>query len=85
MHWIEQVTGWNPDGGNGSLESALTVALVGFLLMLGCLLVIERNARKLGRAGIENLTSTLRGGSVGGFFDSASRQWRDRGQDSDSA
>jgi len=44
MHWIEQVTGWNPDGGNGSLESALTVALVGFLLMLA--LGVRRRASR---------------------------------------
>ncbi len=68
-----------------TFTQVLVLGMVGFLLMLGCLLVIERNARKLGRAGIENLTSTLRGGSVGGFFDSASRRWRDRGQDGDSA
>ena len=55
------------------------LGFVGFLIMLGSLLVIERNARKLGRAGMENLTSTLREGSVGGFFDSASRRWRERG------
>ena len=55
------------------------LGFTGFLVMLGSLLVIERNARKLGRAGMENLTATLRGGSVGGFFDSASRRWRERG------
>jgi hypothetical protein len=64
-----------------TFTQVLVLGFAGFLLMLGCLLVIERNARKLGRAGIENLTSTLRDGSVGGFFDSASRRWRDRGQD----
>src|SRR4029078_11511913 len=29
---------------------------IGFLIMLGCLLVIERNVRKLGRAGLQTLT-----------------------------
>src|SRR4051794_2756342 len=30
--------------------------ILGFAIMLGCLLIIERNVRKLGRAGMQNLT-----------------------------
>jgi hypothetical protein len=26
--WIEELTGWDPDGGNGSLEIALAVGLL---------------------------------------------------------
>jgi hypothetical protein len=26
--WIEELTGWDPDGGNGSLEVALAVGLL---------------------------------------------------------
>ena len=33
--------------------------------MLACLLVIERNVRKLGKAGMQNLTGSMRGGSLG--------------------
>ena len=45
------------------------VALIGFLIMLGCLLVIERNVRKLGRAGMQTLTGGWRasGGLPGGY------------------
>ena len=43
----------------------LLLGVVGFLVMLGCLLVIERNVRKLGKAGLENLTSSMRGVSAG--------------------
>ena len=58
--------------------SSWVLGFLGFLIMLSCLLVIERNARKLGKAGVETLTSSLREGSVGGFFGNASNRWRDR-------
>jgi len=51
---------------------------IGFLIMLGCLLVIERNVRKLGKAGMQNLTGSLRGGSLGGLLGTTSRRWRER-------
>ena len=56
----------------------LIFGVLGFLVMLGCLLVIERNVRKLGKAGMQNLTGSLRGGSLGGIVDSTSRRWRER-------
>jgi hypothetical protein len=55
------------------------VALLGFLVMLGCLLVIERNVRKLGRAGLQSLTGGWRaGGGIRGFFGDTGRAWRER-------
>jgi Na+-translocating ferredoxin:NAD+ oxidoreductase RnfD subunit len=57
--------------------STTWLAIVGFLVMLGCSLVIERNARKLGRAGMQSLTSSVRGGALTRIFgDGAS--WRDK-------
>lgn len=56
----------------------LALGVVGFLVMLGCLLVIERNVRKLGKAGMANVTGSLPGGSLGGLFGSTSRRWRER-------
>ncbi|MSV41168.1 MAG: DUF3040 domain-containing protein, partial [Actinobacteria bacterium] len=38
-----------------TFTSVLALGLVGFLVMLFCLLVIERNARKMGRAGMESI------------------------------
>lgn len=61
-----------------TFTKVLLLGFAGFLVMLGSLLVIERNARKLGRAGMANLTSSVRGGSIGGVFESASRRWRER-------
>jgi hypothetical protein len=67
-----------------TFTTSLLVGFIGFLVMLGSLLVIERNARKLGRAGMDTLTSSWRSGSVGGFFGSASRRMRDRWRRDDS-
>jgi hypothetical protein len=67
-----------------TFTSTLVLGFIGFLVMLGSLLVIERNARKLGRAGMETLTASWRGGSLGGFFGSASRRMRDRWHRDDS-
>ena len=56
----------------------LYVAFAGFLVMLACLLVIERNVRKLGRAGLQSITGGWRaGGGVRGFFSDTGRAWRD--------
>jgi hypothetical protein len=57
----------------------LFVAFAGFLVMLGCLFVIERNVRKLGRAGLQSLTGGWRtGGGIRGFFGDTGRAWRER-------
>ena len=50
-----------------TFTTVLALAVVGFLVMLFCLLVIERNVRKVGRAGLESSTGTLRGGSLEGY------------------
>jgi hypothetical protein len=57
---------------------ALLLGVVGFLVMLGCLLVIERNVRKLGKAGLESLTGSVRGGALKNVFGNAGRRWRER-------
>lgn len=43
-----------------SFASHLIVGFVGFLLMLGSALVFERNLRKLGRAGWQDMTKSVR-------------------------
>lgn len=43
-----------------TLAVSFLLAFVGFLIMLASALVIERNARKMGRAGLESVTSSLR-------------------------
>ena len=58
---------------------------IGFLIMLGCLLVIERNVRKLGRAGMQSLTGGFKSsGGMKGIFGETGRAWRDRFRRDDS-
>ncbi len=64
--------------------STTWLAIVGFLVMLGCSLVMERNARKLGRAGMQSLTSSLRGGSLTRFLGDGAH-WRDKFRRDDNA
>jgi|SRR5262245_13049451 hypothetical protein len=55
------------------------LGVLGFFVMLGCLLQIERHVRKLGKAGMETLTSGWRGtGGLGGVFGEKGRAWRER-------
>ena len=57
---------------------------VGFLAMLACLLIIERNVRKMGKAGIDSLTQSLRSGSLGGPFGDFGKRFRERWHRDDS-
>ena len=50
----------------------------GFLVMLVALLFIERNARRVGRAGIGQMTQTMRGGGLRNAVGSRMRQRFDR-------
>jgi len=61
-----------------TFTSATAVAVGGFLVMLAALLVIERNLRKVGKAGLESLTGSMRSGALGNLFGSSDRPWRDR-------
>ena len=50
----------------------------GFLIMLVAALVFERNARRLGKAGVQQITQNLRGGSVREYFGAQGQRMRDR-------
>ena len=54
------------------------LAFGGFLVMLVAAVIFERNARRLGKAGVEQITQNLRGGSVREYFGSTSQRMRDR-------
>jgi hypothetical protein len=66
-----------------TFTSVLALGIVGFLIMLGCLLVVERNVRMMGRAGLESLTGSLHGGVLKGTLGNASQRWRERWQRND--
>jgi hypothetical protein len=63
----------------------LIAGVIGFAVMLGCLIIIERNVRKLGRAGMASLTGGLKGtGGLRGFFGERGKAWRERFRRDDS-
>ena len=43
-----------------SLSTSYLVAFGGFLVMLGCALYFERNLRKLGKAGLDHVTRSIK-------------------------
>jgi hypothetical protein len=61
-----------------SLSTSYWISFVGFLVMLGCALVFERNLRKLGRAGIDQLSRSIRAAGLRDALGGASRKMRDR-------
>ena len=60
------------------LSTSYLLAFGGFLLMLGSVLMFERNARKLGRAGIDQMTHSMRGGTLRDAVGGAGARMRDR-------
>lgn len=59
-------------------ESSFVVAFAGFLAMLACALWFERSLRKLGKAGFDQLTQSMRAGGLRDSFGSAGQRMRDR-------
>jgi hypothetical protein len=61
-----------------TLSTSFWLSFAGFLLMLGSALVFERNLRKLGRAGLEQLTRTVKANGVRDALGGAGRRVRER-------
>jgi hypothetical protein len=61
-----------------TFTTTLILGVVGFLVMLGCALAIEHNVRKLGRAGMESLTGSMRNGAIKNMLGNAGSRWRER-------
>jgi len=56
----------------------LLIAFAGFVIMLGCALIFERNLRKMGRAGWQQMTETMRAGNLREYFGDAGNRIRRR-------
>ena len=61
-----------------TLATSVWLAFLGFVGMLASVFVIERNVRKLGRAGIQTLTSGMKPGGLRGVVGDTGRAWRER-------
>jgi hypothetical protein len=61
-----------------TFTTTLILGVVGFLVMLGCALTIEHNVRKLGKAGMESLTGSMRSGALKNVLGNAGSRWRER-------
>ncbi|MGH8990490.1 MAG: DUF3040 domain-containing protein [Acidimicrobiia bacterium] len=68
-----------------SFASSLVLGFAGFLAMLACAFIIERNVRKLGRAGLESLTSQMRSSRLKGMLGDAGDNVRRRFKRGDDA
>lgn len=61
-----------------SLSSHIWLAFGGFLIMLASALIFERNFRKLGKAGIDQLSRNVRGAGLRDALGGAGRKMRGR-------
>lgn len=65
-----------------TLSTSYWLSFVGFLIMLASAWYGEKNLRRVGRAGLQQVTGNARGGSSGnsgrGFFGDAQQRLRDR-------
>ena len=61
-----------------TLSQSFLLAFGGFLVMLASALWFERNARKLGRAGLEQMTHSDRSAGLRDYFGSQGQRMRER-------
>jgi hypothetical protein len=61
-----------------TLSVHVLLAFTGFLMMLACAFVIERNARAMGRAGLAHVTSSMRAAKIGERLGGAGERMRHR-------
>jgi len=61
-----------------TLSVSFLLAFGGFLIMLVSALAAERNARRMGKAGINQITQSMRTAGLRDYFGSSSQRMRDR-------
>ena len=60
------------------LSTSFVLAFLGFLVMLASALWFERNARKMGRAGLQQVTQSMRASGLRDYFGSTGQRMRER-------
>jgi hypothetical protein len=65
------------------LSTSFWLSFAGFLAMLACALVFERNLRKLGKAGLDQLSRSVRANGLRDALGGAGQRVRDRFKRSD--
>lgn len=63
--------------------TSFLVSFAGFVVMLASALWFERSLRKLGRAGVAQLSEQLRSGGIGGYVGEATDRMRQRSRPTD--
>ena len=63
--------------------TSFLVSFGGFVVMLGAALWFERSLRKLGRAGMAQLSESFKAGGIGGYFGEAGERMRQRTRPTD--
>ena len=66
-----------------ALEASFVLAFAGFVVMLGAALWFEHNLRRLGRAGMQQLTDSMRTAGLREYLGSTSQRMRERFKRSD--
>lgn len=61
-----------------TLATHFLLAFAGFVVMLLCALAIERNARRMGNAGLQQITQSMRAAGLRDAFGNANQRMRDR-------
>ncbi|HEY5155389.1 MAG TPA: DUF3040 domain-containing protein [Acidimicrobiales bacterium] len=61
-----------------TLSVTFYLSCVGFGIMLLSALTIERNARRMGKAGLDQITQSMRAAGLRDYFGSTSTRMRDR-------
>lgn len=59
-----------------SFASSLFFGFVGFVAMVGCAWVIVTNLRKMGKAGLESITASVKGKKLKSLFGDAGKNFR---------
>jgi len=62
----------------GALATHFILSFAGFVVMLVSALAIERNARKLGKAGVQQITRSVKAAGLRDAFGSANQKMKDR-------